>query len=360
MISEGIIEAAIPIINLQNLNATEHIIWCLGNLAGDSLDIRSIMHNYNIHEIIVDFLQVKDLHFEVLEVCFFTLSNLMRNYLPSLTFMDHLLKTIKVVMRNKGPKITSDCLFILSYISNGSREHVNILINSGILSEMMPLLNNLDIKIQYPAIKTCANVVSENTFETQYMLNLKILDYLAISINSLKKKIRKESLFALSNIAAGTKSQVAQVVDHIAIKNAMKKLTDKCPLVRKEATMVFSNIVHAGSYESILKLVMMKLLDWMVHAFATEDIEIIQNLVDICKGICEANEYASKCSWSEFNATKEFEESGIVNALEECYHDLSDNEKVQSEISRILELYFEYDFQSVDISSAEPVQVFTF
>ncbi|CAG9313253.1 unnamed protein product [Blepharisma stoltei] len=362
LVDQGILEAAFPLIDIKNLEISEHIIWCIANLAGESEEIRKAIASYHYIETILDLVEIQDLPLNIYDVSWFCLSNIFRSFAPSIELLESVVRTIKKFLRSKHSNIASNCLFILSYLSNLGKEHANTIINSGILSEILPLMHALEINIQYPAIKIFGNILSEGRQETQALINMRILDYLASTVSSISKKIRKESLFALSNVTAGTKTQIAQAVDHIVMINAMKKLSDSSREVKLEASYVFSNAIHGGSCDSILKLVGSGLLKYVSQALQYSELAFAKNLVFICKGVLDAYEYGlqNKIPF-DFDVIDLFKDSGCLEGLE----DLKDEIQVQdqglyNEIVEILSKYFGYGEDEGVQGESERISTYSF
>lgn len=67
--------------------------------------------------------------------------------------------------------------------------------------------------IQLPSLRIIGNIVSGNAKQTQQVLELGLLDYLKRTIFHEKKAMRKETCWIISNLAAGTTSQVEALIE---------------------------------------------------------------------------------------------------------------------------------------------------
>lgn len=68
------------------------------------------------------------------------------------------------------------------------------------------------LHIQLPSLRVIGNVVSGNAKQTQKVIELGGLEYLKRCLFHEKKSIRKETCWIISNLAAGTSSQVEALI----------------------------------------------------------------------------------------------------------------------------------------------------
>jgi len=65
-----------------------------------------------------------------------------------------------------------------------------------------------------PALRTVGNIVTGNDMQTQVIINCGALQcLLQLLTSSHKKSIKKEACWTISNITAGTKEQIQNVLD---------------------------------------------------------------------------------------------------------------------------------------------------
>ncbi len=79
--------------------------------------------------------------------------------------------------------------------------------------------------IQLPGLRVVGNIVSGNAKQTQKVIELGGLDYLKRALLHEKKSMRKESCWIISNLAAGTSTQVEALIraDYLlALKEILK------------------------------------------------------------------------------------------------------------------------------------------
>src|SRR5690606_23322547 len=103
--------------------------------------------------------------------------------------------------------ILADCLWTLSYITNGPNYQIVRAIEAGVSRFVVELMSNPSKDVFMPALRVAANIVTAEDRETGIMINLGIVPKLKKLLQtSSNRTIQKEVCFALSNIPAGDSS----------------------------------------------------------------------------------------------------------------------------------------------------------
>jgi hypothetical protein len=101
----------------------------------------------------------------------------------------------------------------LSYLTDGGNEQIQIVIDSGVVPYLVPLLSHKEVKVQTAALRAVGNIVTGTDEQTQVVLNCNALSHLPNLLKHSKEKICKEAVWFLSNITAGNQQQVQAVID---------------------------------------------------------------------------------------------------------------------------------------------------
>ena len=231
----------------------EQSAWCLGNVAGDCAALRNVVLDSNAMAPLLANIQ-QPATISLLRNCVWSLSNFCRGKpQPSIAAVQPALPVLAMVLATHDDLDTlSDALWALSYISDGSDERIQTLLDCGgpapLIPALVKMLTTDKVQLIVPALRALGNVASGNDSQTQAVVNANVLPALGTLLSHSKKNIRKESCWMLSNIAAGNRAQlvrlmntpnlVQQVLGQLASTNDWE--------VRKEATWVLSNIVTSG------------------------------------------------------------------------------------------------------------------
>ncbi|KAL7468313.1 hypothetical protein ACHAXS_008531 [Conticribra weissflogii] len=206
----------------------------------------------------------------------------------------NLLPTLKRMLHMEDSEVLTYTCWTLSHLCDGPSAHIAAVIYSeaaiasfkssktkalglhamspeaGLVPRLVELLVHPCPKVAKPALRTIGNIVCAECSDQQNQSSpFPIVDYTEIIleceavpqlrqlVEHQNREIQKEACWTLSNIAAGTTSQIQSVIDSgaipplVALVNSSK--TDK--EVRSEACWVVLNATSCGSDEQIETLV---------------------------------------------------------------------------------------------------------
>ncbi|CAG9311814.1 unnamed protein product [Blepharisma stoltei] len=338
----GIINACKSVINLERQDIAENAVWCLANLAGDCKEIREKLIENEIVQFLVNLMESDfEISISLAETTAWALNNIFKGDNLKIKMTNDALPIVKKMLKYGNDNTKLHCLYIALYISAQNEFHVQTLINSNILKRILPFFQSNIQKEQLIVTKIIGNIIFGDDTHTQTLINLGILDYFQNLMLSTSPEIRKEVLWALSNITAGTKLQIALAVEHPVILLAMQALYDASAPVKLEASIVFNNIIHAGAKPTILGLVHKNILPHLRDGLCNVKNQIIlKNLVEFCDGLLNVGK--SFLTDEGINPiVKPFDESGCLTALEKSQ--VIAGQQTYSIIERILGNYFGFE-----------------
>uniref|UniRef100_A0A6Q2XU83 Importin subunit alpha n=1 Tax=Esox lucius TaxID=8010 RepID=A0A6Q2XU83_ESOLU len=180
-------------------NVCEQAVWALGNIIGDGPQCRDYVISLGVVKPLLSFIN------------------------PSIpiTFLRNVTWVIVNLCRNKDPpppmetvqEILVDTVWALSYLTDGGNEQIQMVIDSGVVPFLVPLLSHQEVKVQTAALRAVGNIVTGTDEQTQVVLNCDVLSHFPNLLTHPKEKINKEAVWFLSNITAGNQQQVQAVID---------------------------------------------------------------------------------------------------------------------------------------------------
>jgi len=107
--------------------------------------------------------------------------------------------------------------------------------------------------VQTPALRVIGNIVTGDDHQTQTVIDFHVLPRLKQMLDSpnLKKALKKEVCWTISNITAGTPNQIEAVIQADIFDSLIYHLTYSDFDVKKEAAWAIANATSSGTPEQI-------------------------------------------------------------------------------------------------------------
>lgn len=116
-------------------------LWCLGNIAGDNSHHQKLLKKYGVASAILECIEREFLGPEEIGTAVWALANVCRNKNSvGLDVVKECIPVLKSLLSVDDPKIIQDVCFTFAYLSDGSRNHRDLLISSHICDALAPLL----------------------------------------------------------------------------------------------------------------------------------------------------------------------------------------------------------------------------
>jgi importin subunit alpha-6/7 len=138
----------------------------------------------------------------------------------------------------------------------------------------MPAMMAIDLSgtkgVLEPPIRIVGNLLTGNDVLTERMISLGCIDFLGRHLNSPYKTIRRESTWGLSNIAAGTLSQVVVLAQSPVFPKVCELVKDPDVDVAREATWTISNCISGSDIDNCIKLLNCGVMDALLYVLANQ------------------------------------------------------------------------------------------
>uniref|UniRef100_A0A0D9V0K7 Importin subunit alpha n=1 Tax=Leersia perrieri TaxID=77586 RepID=A0A0D9V0K7_9ORYZ len=223
-------------------------VWALGSMARDSTKCRDL---FLMHGAMLGLLQQLNEHVKLsmLRIATWTLSNFCCGKTqPDFMLVKPALPVLRQLILSQDEEVITNSCWALYGLSYGFSDKIHAVVETGVCSRLVELLNHSSPTVLRPALCTVCNIVTGD--ETQIQ---RIIDHLALPclFNLLttfqEKSIKREACCTISNITAGTKEQI-QAVINANIIGTLLHLMEKAEFdVKKEAAWAISNATAGGT-----------------------------------------------------------------------------------------------------------------
>ena len=246
IVDMGAIPHLVALLDSVSPDVREQAAWALGNVAGDGPDYRDLVLSYNAMELLLKNIS-QPASLSLLRNATWTLSNFCRGKpQPSMEVLRPALPALAYLISSQveDKDTMKDAAWAISYVSDGSNERIQSVLDHGVVASLIAMLKSDDTGVMMPALRSLGNIVSGSDMQTQAVLDANLLDTCLVLLQATKKKsIRKETCWTLSNVAAGTSSQLDQLMEREDILSlVLGQMSSGAEFdVRKEAVWVLSN-----------------------------------------------------------------------------------------------------------------------
>jgi len=222
-------------------------------------------------------------------------------------------------------------LLILSYFTEGDENEIQKVLDLGVLSKIISLLE-LSTYLKY-CLRIIGNITNGNDNQMNQLLNFPLITMLFEKIQSATPTVKQNILWILSNIAAGTLAQKEQIIIH---KELIKVVVQCCSTdsekVKKEAGYILSNLAFQSNEIIISTLSQLGTLEALISLL------LEQNPIIIIVAL-EGIKHFLSVSNNDNNYVDKVESLGGLDKIEALQS--HPNVKVYEASLEILETYYE-------------------
>lgn len=242
-------------------------------------------------------------------------------------------------------EVLIDACWAISYLSDGSNDKIQAVIEAGIPRRLVELLTHASTSVQTPALRSVGNIVTGDDNQTQVIINSGALPALLSLLGSGKDGIRKEACWTISNITAGNSTQIQAVIDANIIPPLINLLSNGDFKTRKEACWAISNATSGGLQrpEQIRYLVQQGCIKPLCDLLSCPDNKIIQVALDGLENILKVGEMDKEASDASADQNVNhfalyIEEAGGMEKIHDCQNNI--NEEIYMKAFNIIGKYF--------------------
>lgn len=241
----------------KNQIILDTLINHLGNHATDDAHSRDQLIKFGIHDRIVKILSSDRIHEGVVKTGIWYIG-LCLKHRPQMD-EERLISSLEVCFKfleSEDKEVENDAIWGISY---GSETEHNSIIKLFINSNLCPYLicseNMKNKNYIVPIIRIFGNLLSDEPEVTDYLLSIDVISLLTKFLTHKFSSVRKEVLWAISNICAGNLNHLKSILNSGIIKSILFLFKDEEHETVREAIYCISNLINGGNLDICMQLV---------------------------------------------------------------------------------------------------------
>ncbi|KAG8225143.1 hypothetical protein J437_LFUL006167 [Ladona fulva] len=148
VVTAGAVPLFLQLLHSQHHNVCEQAVWALGNIIGDGPALRDFVINLGVVPPLLSFIK-PDIPISFLRNVTWVIVNLCRNKEPppSPNTIKQILPALTALIHHTDINILVDTVWALSYLTDGGNEQIQLVIDSGVVPKLIPLLSHKEVKL---------------------------------------------------------------------------------------------------------------------------------------------------------------------------------------------------------------------
>ncbi|OXB63117.1 hypothetical protein ASZ78_000349 [Callipepla squamata] len=209
-------------------NVCEQAVWALGNIIGDGPQCRDYVISLGVVKPLLSFIS-PSIPITFLRNVTWVMVNLCRHKdpPPPMETIQEILPALCVLIHHTDVNILVDTVWALSYLTDAGNEQIQMVIDSGIVPHLVPLLSHQEVKVQ-EAVWFLSNITAGNQQQVQAVIDANLVPMIIHLLDKGDFGTQKEAAWAISNLTiSGRKDQVAYLIQQSVIPPFCNLLTVK-------------------------------------------------------------------------------------------------------------------------------------
>ena len=194
VVAAGAVHHFLELLKSSHQNVCEQAVLALGNIIGDGPHLRNYVIQLGVIPLLLTFIS-PEIPISFLRNVTWVIVNLCRNKdssPPPVQTIKEILPALSMLIQHSDINILVDTVWALSYLTDGGNEKIQMVIDSGVLAKLIPLLLcHRNVNVQKATLRAVSNIVTVKEYRTHTVVNQGALECFFILLSHAKEEINK-------------------------------------------------------------------------------------------------------------------------------------------------------------------------
>jgi hypothetical protein len=274
-VNAGILPVLDKLLLSPTLSLVEQAIWTIGNITGDSTDYRDEIIQMGILDVMSS-LDLTNVSSSFKRTLAWALTNFVRSSnLPlSTEIISKFLPRLSEIVLDNDEIAKVDALWALTYITDIGNHHIQLVIDSGVVSFVATQLSHPQFRVQLASIRLLGNIASGTDEQTQFLVDQRIYNHFMPLLVSSRPQLRRVTLWCLSNISIGTYEQAQSILESGLMPRIIENLYNLDIKTVREASLTLKNLTVHATNKQVIDMIDWRIVSALIGIIHYEDVEI--------------------------------------------------------------------------------------
>jgi len=270
----------------DNIEFVDNTMYLIGNVMGENSNCRDYFVSRNVIKITVKLLEQYQEELRILVNGVAIIANSMRaKPKPKFEMIQPCLPLLQHLLHHPSSEVKEHVFWSYSYMSDWSQDFLWECLEKGITKHLMTFLDSKNPKLISPALRFVGSYTDLSDPLIEKIVDMELPKHLSRLIHHSKKSIRKESIWALSNLMASTTKVLeitfkTKVCDDFIAVSILEKLKKDSIVVKDQCVWFFGNTFGKAPKEALDYMIMkLRVIDVLFEELKVNDKKYLDSLL---------------------------------------------------------------------------------
>jgi len=283
----GFLEYALRLLRHERAEIVDQTIWTISNIIGEEREFRDDAIQRGIPEAVFSLLQTAICP-KIISNAIWLFSNFCQGLpYPALSTLHLALSSVPIALSYSHSLsfILDSCSVLDKATASGDFALIQAVLDLGVVPSVKGFLRHDSSKVALAAVKVVGNLFVGTDQQVDKVLDKDLLDAFEPLLAGKKRYIRKEILWSLSNLTAGSPSQMQLLFHHSLYHQLQLAAHDSDLALRKEAVIAFAHATKHCDFSATRQMLHSGVLGLFLDSLESSDQDLVAEALEGTRGL---------------------------------------------------------------------------